>query len=241
MLSAVVPLRSDFLKDSLFHFVDCRSQPLTGHTRRPHTFIILWKCFSISQSAVQPQYLIVAAAGLEPATYLLLRGAISNFTLWPETLYPLSYTAYRFYYRLSMSPKPSQLFCLAASLSLQWHFYSNTFFISSHYAGTFGFHLITLSSALHYYLSVIYVAIIATIAHLVSFTDSEFTSILPAVLTGFDTVSFHSVGFEVYFDAVSIQYTYRLAPWLLYLLSDSSMLSPTYRVCTLHDPRRCGR
>ena len=33
--------------------------------------------------------------------------------------------------------------------------------------------------------------------------DSEITSFLPAVLTGFDTVSFHSVGFEVYFDAVS--------------------------------------
>ena len=32
---------------------------------------------------------------------------------------------------------------------------------------------------------------------------SELTSFLLVVLTGFDTVSFHSVGFEVYFDAVS--------------------------------------
>lgn len=31
---------------------------------------------------------------------------------------------------------------------------------------------------------------------------------------------FHSVGLSVSFDAVSIRYTYRLAPWLLYLLSD---------------------
>lgn len=34
-------------------------------------------------------------------------------------------------------------------------------------------------------------------------SESELTSFLSAVLTGFDTVSFHSVGFEVYFDAVS--------------------------------------
>lgn len=46
-------------------------------------------------------------------------------------------------------------------------------------------------------------------------TDSEITSFLPAVLTGFDTVSFHSVGFEVSFDAVLTSATYRLAPWLL--------------------------
>ena len=31
---------------------------------------------------------------------------------------------------------------------------------------------------------------------------------------------FHSVGLSVSFAAVSIRYTYRLAPWLLYLLSD---------------------
>ena len=31
---------------------------------------------------------------------------------------------------------------------------------------------------------------------------------------------FHSIGLSVSFDAVSIRYTYRLAPWLLYLLSD---------------------
>ena len=37
---------------------------------------------------------------------------------------------------------------------------------------------------------------------------------------GLDTVSFHSIGFEVYFDAVSIHATYRLAPWLLALLCD---------------------
>ena len=37
---------------------------------------------------------------------------------------------------------------------------------------------------------------------------------------GLNTVHFHSVGLSVSFAAVSIQYTYRLAPWLLYLLSD---------------------
>ena len=31
---------------------------------------------------------------------------------------------------------------------------------------------------------------------------------------------FHSIGLSVSFAAVSIRYTYRLAPWLLYLLSD---------------------
>ena len=31
---------------------------------------------------------------------------------------------------------------------------------------------------------------------------------------------FHSFSLSVSFDAVSIRYTYRLAPWLLYLLSD---------------------
>ena len=37
---------------------------------------------------------------------------------------------------------------------------------------------------------------------------------------GLVTVSFHSFSLSVSFDAVSIRYTYRLAPWLLYLLSD---------------------
>ena len=37
---------------------------------------------------------------------------------------------------------------------------------------------------------------------------------------GLGTVSFHSFSLSVSFDAVSIRYTYRLAPWLLYLLSD---------------------
>ena len=37
---------------------------------------------------------------------------------------------------------------------------------------------------------------------------------------GLNTVHFHSVGLSVSFAAVSIRYTYRLAPWLLYLLSD---------------------
>ena len=37
---------------------------------------------------------------------------------------------------------------------------------------------------------------------------------------GLNTVHFHSIGLSVSFAAVSIRYTYRLAPWLLYLLSD---------------------
>ena len=37
---------------------------------------------------------------------------------------------------------------------------------------------------------------------------------------GFRYRLFHSVGLSVSFAAVSIRYTYRLAPWLLYLLSD---------------------
>lgn len=37
---------------------------------------------------------------------------------------------------------------------------------------------------------------------------------------GLGTVSFHSFSLSVSFAAVSIRYTYRLAPWLLYLLSD---------------------
>ena len=137
------------------------------------------------------------------------------------------------------SPKPSELFCPDGHPFLSSGiFHSNTFFISSHYAGTFGFHLITLSSALHYYLSVIYVAIIATIAHLVSFTDSEFTSNFSAVLTG----CVPSLSTPLDLRSISLPFrlcvTYRLKPWLLTLVSDSSMFSPTYRDCTLHVPRR---
>ena len=46
---------------------------------------------------------------------------------------------------------------------------------------------------------------------------------------GLGTVSFHSFSLSVSFAAVSIRYTYRLAPWLLYLLSD---LNKCFRLLT---------
>ena len=70
----------------------------------------------------------------------------------------------------------------------------------------------TLPSALHYYLPALLLRVGANSWPL---QGSELTSFLLVVLTGFDTVSFHSVGFEVYFDAVSAQdFTRALRPWL---------------------------
>ena len=73
----------------------------------------------------------------------------------------------------------------------------------------------TLPSALHYYLSLC----LLHLAQLVSIWIRN----LPCRLWLYLRIGyrlFHSVGLSVSFDAVSIRYTYRLAPWLLYLLSD---------------------
>lgn len=58
----------------------------------------------------------------------------------------------------------------------------------------------TLPSDLHYYLPALLLRVGANSWPL---QGSELTSFLMVVLTGFDTVSFQSFGFEVYFDAVS--------------------------------------
>ena len=76
---------------------------------------------------------------------------------------------------------------------------------------------LTLPSALHYYLSACCCCRFGT--YLVA-SDCTY---------GLCTVSFHSFSLLVSFDAVSIRYTYRLAPWLLYLLSD---LNKCFRLLT---------
>ncbi len=95
----------------------------------------------------------------------------------------------------------------------------------------------TSPSALHYYLPALLLRVGANSWPL---QGSELTSFLLVVLTGFDTVSFHSVGFEVYFDAVSAQdFTRALRPWLHPSCQWSQqMILPTCRDCSLHVPRR---
>ena len=48
---------------------------------------------------------------------------------------------------------------------------------------------------------------VVVVGQLVALADSEITAFLPVVLTGFDTVSFHSIRVAVSFDAVSVQFS----------------------------------
>ena len=95
----------------------------------------------------------------------------------------------------------------------------------------------TLPSALHYYLSLC----LLHLAQLVSIWIRN----LPCRLWLYLRVEyrlFHSVGLLVSFAAVLIRYTYRLAPWLLYLLGDlKQMMLPTYRDCLCTSLGVCGR
>ena len=75
-------------------------------------------------------------------------------------------------------------------------------------------------------------------------SDSELTSLHLVVLTGWDTVSFHSFRIDVSFDAVLILVTYRLAPWLLTVLCDLNkccrLLAGFARCTTLGVRGGCG-
>ena len=75
----------------------------------------------------------------------------------------------------------------------------------------------TLPSALHYYLPAL-----LSVCRGQLVADAGFGNYLVAssCTYGFEYRLFHSFSFLVSFAAVSIRYTYRLAPWLLYLLSD---------------------
>ena len=75
----------------------------------------------------------------------------------------------------------------------------------------------TIPSALHYYLPALFFAFRGQLVAAAGFGTYLVAS---GCTYGLGTVSFHSFGLSVSFDAVSIRYTYRLAPWLLYLLSD---------------------
>ena len=48
---------------------------------------------------------------------------------------------------------------------------------------------------------------VVVVGQLVALADSEITAFLPVVLTGFVTVSFHSIRVAVSFDAVSVQFS----------------------------------
>lgn len=76
------------------------------------------------------------------------------------------------------------------------------------------FNISSLPSALHYYLP----ALLSTCrGHLVAVAGfGTYLYSLSAVLTGFDSVSFHSIGFEVYFDAVSCKSLQMLSFWRYY-------------------------
>ena len=75
----------------------------------------------------------------------------------------------------------------------------------------------TIPSALHYYLPALFFACRGQLVAAAGFGTYLVAS---GCTYGLGTVSFHSFSLSVSFDAVSIRYTYRLAPWLLYLLSD---------------------
>ena len=75
----------------------------------------------------------------------------------------------------------------------------------------------TIPSALHYYLPALFFAFRGQLVAAAGFGTYLVAS---GCTYGLGTVSFHSFSLSVSFDAVSIRYTYRLAPWLLYLLSD---------------------
>ena len=75
----------------------------------------------------------------------------------------------------------------------------------------------TIPSALHYYLPAL-----LSVCRGQLVADAGFGNYLVAssCTYGFGYRLFHSFSFLVSFAAVSIRYTYRLAPWLLYLLGD---------------------
>ena len=75
----------------------------------------------------------------------------------------------------------------------------------------------SVPSALHYYLPALFFACRGQLVAAAGFGTYLVAS---GCTYGLGTVSFHSFSLSVSFDAVSIRYTYRLAPWLLYLLSD---------------------
>lgn len=75
----------------------------------------------------------------------------------------------------------------------------------------------TLPSDLHYYLPALFFACRGQLVAAAGFGTYLFTF---GCTYGLNTVSFHSIGFEVFFDAVSIPVAYRLASWLPTVLSD---------------------
>ena len=148
---------------------------------------------------------IVAVTGLEPATCF----RFTRNPLLPTELHGTIYIERPYRKLLEATPARNP----AALLGLHQSFVSSVKY--PHSCGSFGFHSLPLSPRPY---TTTYP--LCRVTYLVG--RSGFGNYLVAFgcTYGLNTVHFHSIGLSVSFAAVSIRYTYRLAPWLLYLLSD---------------------
>ena len=165
--------------------------------------------------------------GFAPLTHVLVHAA-----LHPE-LHGIPYILYDHYCKL-LEATPARN--PAALLGLLQSFVSSVKF--PHSCGSFGFHY--LPPFPRPYTTTYPPCRLTYLVGLAGFGNYLVSS---GCTYGLNTVHFHSIGFEVSFDAVSIRYTYRLAPWLLYLLSDLKkcfcLLTGFARCTTLGVRGRC--